>query len=300
MFSHEKRSDSSRASNSLTELQSFEADKIESALSSIMTGEEYSRIEHPSPYVFELKKDDSELVYFGTPHVHNLEHPVLAQIEATFDKANPDLVFVEGIRAQGDREIFNHKIKNTTREKIIGSMGESGFTLKLAVDKGIEWQSPEPSEQDLFTGLLAEGFSKDEIFSWHVLQLLPQYADQDNKEGFKDYCQKYIQYFHENTNWQGFDYSYSHAIQEAERLLGKLIDIEHESDALNYIDPIPWDDKKSTQTVLNRIGSSASRLRDHKIIGDIAEALKVKKRIFIVYGSSHAVMQEPALKKLME
>jgi len=43
-----------------------------------------------------------------------------------------------------------------------------------------------------------------------------------------------------------------------------------------------------------------SLFRDRKIVGDIAEAFKTHKRVFVVYGSSHAVMQEPALKMLFE
>jgi hypothetical protein len=51
---------------------------------------------------------------------------------------------------------------------------------------------------------------------------------------------------------------------------------------------------------LNRIGSASSLFRDRKIVSDILEAFKTHDRIFVIYGASHAVMQEPALKKAFD
>ena len=109
----------------------------------------------------------------------------------------------------------------------------------------------------------------------------------------------FIGRFKESTNWKGFDYSYERAIQLGEQILGKSIDVENEPEALDFIDPIPWEEKKDKQTTLNRIGEASSLFRDKKIVSDIADALKTHKRVFVVYGASHAAMQEPALRKAL-
>jgi len=102
-----------------------------------MTAEKYSRIEHATPYIFELKAGDKELYYFGSPHISDPNNPLFAEIETAFNKANPDIVFVEGINVRGDKTKFNERVKSVTREEAIEHMGESGLTLKLGVFSGV-------------------------------------------------------------------------------------------------------------------------------------------------------------------
>ncbi len=268
----------------------------ESILASIMTADEYSETRHDTPYIFELKAQEKTLHYFGTRHTRDPQDPLFVQIETAFNEAKPDIVFIEGIHVQSDMHAFNECVKMASREEIIDRMGESGFTLKLALEKGIIWHSPEPSDKDLFNYLLEQGFSKDQIFSWEVLHILPQYGRQMHKGGFKTYVAHFIERFKETTCWNDFDYSYEHAIQLGEKIIGRPIDVENEPRATDLIDPIPWTGKKESQTILNRIGEASSHFRDRKIVTDILDAYTNHDRLFIVYGATHAAMQEPALK----
>ena len=282
-----------------TEQQAKKAETLEPVFASIMTAEEYSHTEHVTPYIFKLQAGDKELRYFGSPHLRDPKNPLFGEIEAAFNEATPDIVFVEGVNIHGDKDTFNEQMKTATQEEVIEHMGESGFTLKLGLDKGIEWISPEPTDEDLYNDLLAKGFSQDQIFTWEVFQILPQYNRLMNKQGFKQYVEGFIDDFKQSTNWEGFDYSYERAIQLGEQVLGRPIDVENEPDAPDFIDPIPWEEKKDKQTILNRISEASSLFRNRKIVSDIANALITHKRIFIVYGASHAAMQEPALRTLL-
>ena len=265
-----------------------------------MTAEEYSETRHDTPYIFELKAHEKTLHYFGTRHTRDPHDPLFAQIEAAFNDSRPDIVFVEGVHVISDIHTFNERVKKASREEIIDRMGESGFTLKLALEKGIAWHSPEPSDKDLYDHLLTEGFSKDQIFAWEVFHILPQYGRQMHKEGFKAYVGGFIERFKETTCWSDFDYSYERALQLGEEIIGRSIDVENEAHATDLIDPIPWAGKKESQTILNRIGEASSRFRDRKIVTDILDAYTQHDRLFIVYGASHAAMQEPALKMAFE
>ncbi|TSC59852.1 MAG: Uncharacterized protein LiPW15_520 [Parcubacteria group bacterium LiPW_15] len=285
---------------SFSKQEAKQKESLDPVLDSIMTAEEYSKVEHKTPYVFELKAGDRELYYFGSPHVSDSNDPVFAEIEAAFNKANPEIVFVEGLHVRGDINRFNERMKATSCEETIDKMGEPGFTVKLGLEKGAEWQSPEPTDDELYANLLARGFSKEEVFAWDVFHILPQYSRQMKREGFEGYVRRYIERFRETTKWENFDYSYANAMRLGEQILGRKIDVENESEPTNLIDPIPWEEKKGTQTILNRISESASLFRDRKIVSGIAEAFKSHKRVFVVYGSSHAAMQEPALRKLLE
>lgn len=280
--------------------QTNEVESLEPSLSSIMTAEEYSKMEHQTPYVFEIKAGGKEIHYFGADHSGDPDNPIFAKIREEFEGANPEIVFVEGISAHRDIDKFNEKIKQETDEQVIHEMGEPGFTIKLGLEKGIDWVSPEPSDSDLIKHLLEKGFSKEQVFAHSVFCILPQYKLQMNKTGFKNYIQKFIHWFEEATKWEDFDYSYENAIKIGEQIVGRKIDVENESSAIDIIDPIPWEDKKENQTALNRISEVSSAFRDRNVVNKIAEALKTHDRVFVVYGSSHAVMQEPALRKLLE
>lgn len=278
--------------------QESQEENLETVLSSIMTAEEYAQIQHETPYVFDFKFGDTRLFYFGSPHTRDPKNPLFKDIENAFNEVEPDVVFVEGINVSGDRNRFNERVKSASSQEVIEHMGEAGYALKLGVEKGIEWRSPEPTGEDLYNNLLRKGFSKDHIFAWDVLHILPQYNRLLKKESFKDYVKGSIDYFKQATHWEGFDYSYENAIKLSEEIIGHAIDVENEPEAIDYIDPIPWEEKKDTQTILNHIGQASSLFRDKKIVSGVADSLKTHKRVFVVYGASHAVMQEPALRKL--
>ncbi len=274
----------------------IERDEI---LNSIMTAEEYSEIRHATPYIFELKVGDKELYYFGTPHSRDANDSIFKEIEDAFNKINPDIVFVEGINVRGDKTKYGEIVKAATTDEVVDRLGESGFTLKLGVEKGIDWESPEPTDKDLYDDLLTKGFSRDEVFAWDVFNILPQYNRQMKRERFEKYVSRFIDRFREATNWEGFDYTYERAIELGEQIFGESVDVENDQRALDRIDPIPWKEKKDKQTVLNRISEASSVFRDRKIVRDILGAFKKHKKVFVVYGASHAVMQEPAFKKSM-
>ena len=126
-----------------------EPESLESVLTSIMSAEEYSHIEHPIPYIFELKSEDGELYYFGTPHTSDPQSPIFSEIATAIQKVNPGIVFVEGIPVPEDRAVLNNKVRSMTSDQAISWAGESGFTLKLGIDKGIDWHCPEPKDEKL-------------------------------------------------------------------------------------------------------------------------------------------------------
>lgn len=274
---------------------------MKSFLDNIMTAKEYSQTKHKTPYIFVLKKKNGkELYYFGSLHTRDPKNPLFENIEVAFKKADPDIIFAEGMHVQGDVNRFNEMMKGNSREDVVDRMGEAGFIVKLALEKGIAWYSPKTADEDLYSELLAQRFSKEEVFAWEVLQILPQYNRQMNKHGFAAYAEPHINALRQATSWDGFDYSYEHAIRIGEKILGKVLEVENEPHALDFIDPIPWAGKQATQTTLNRLSEASSIMRDRKIVSEIAETFKTYKKIFVVYGSSHAVMQEPALRRLFK
>lgn len=283
------------------------SEELSSVLDKVMTAEEYSKFEHPTPYLYELKAGEKELHYFGAYHSRNPEDGIFKDIESKFDEVAPDLVLIEGMsNIRQKRELFEKnqlrlgEDEVTIRKNVIDAAGESGFALLLSIRKGVDCESPEPKDSAMYEALLEQGFSKEDIFAEQVFLVLPQYHRQMEKSGFKEYTLPFIDSFKKATNWNDFDYSYEHALEVAQKAIGNDVDVENDKQTIDYVDPIPWENKKDTQTVMNQVARATSQYRDKFMVSAIAKAMETHKKVFVVFGASHAVMQEPALKDLMK
>ncbi len=274
---------------------------LEPILSKIMTAEEYSKIRHRAPYVFEIKNENKLISYFGSRHTNDPTDPVFAMIQEKFIAANPEKVFVEGQNSIAGREGEAARwLKTREHDEIIKKMGEAGFTLKLAADHEVPFESPEPDFKKEIRYLIEQGFSKECIFAYYMFRQVPQFHRRENPGSFQKYIPPYIKEFIRATSWEAFDYS----IKTLDRVQKELYRTPFESENLSpyeeAVDPIPWGSKKKSQTEINLIARASSLFRDRHIIERIAFGLKEHDRIFIVYGASHAVMQEPALRVLLK
>ena len=72
----------------------------------------------------------------------------------------------------------------------------------------------------------------------------------------------------------------------------RTMDINDELFFYNITNPVV------TDTIINNVCRQASMLRDQYIIASIDQLIQDGKNIFVVYGATHAVMQEPAIKDI--
>lgn len=278
-----------------------EPNSVEVAQEAVMTAEQYAEIEHDIPYIFEVESGDKKITYFGAGHSWDPDDPMWIQLKGMVTGAQPNMVIVEGFENLANRkEEATEEAKKYNEEEIIGRHGESGVVLKWATELGIDFDSPEPSDREQFKFLEQQGLSKDSIFAQQFFMMIPQWQQYTDKPDFKEFAQKQIDRFEHNTNWSDFEYSYEHLEQIAEKIWGEGINLADPGYYHDRTDPIPWADKKKDQTEVNRVSEASNRFRDQYMISRIAEYLQTHDRIFIVYGASHAVMQEPALRKLLQ
>lgn len=266
-----------------------------------MTFEEYEEKEGHNPiYVFEIEKNGKKITYFGVEHSNNPNRPMFEEIKKRFKETNPQVVFVEGMHFSNNaKEELVEEMKETNPETIIKEWGESGFAFKLAADAGIDVESPEPSFSEEVENLLSLGFTKEEIIAYYVYRQANSYQRMPEKPPIEEYLGSYIERFQKDTNWEGFDYSLEHLKKVGEEIWGERGDIAKE-DAWRT-DPVPYKDKKSALwNNVNRISQQSSYFRDRFMVHRIEETMKENDRLFIVFGSSHAFMQEPTLRKLFE
>ncbi len=270
-------------------------------ISSILSFEEYSKIEHEVPYIFELKKDGKELVYFGVEHSNDISNPQFDQMKQKYNETKPDIVFVEGFDSldQKKEKAIEYIQKNRT-EDLTKDFGESGFALKLVIDSGADFASPEPQFKVEINHLLEKGFLKEDIFAFYLYRQISQYSRSSEKLSAEDYLMLSLNEIKKETNWQNFDYSISHLQEIGKNIWGEKGDIYNEEISLDRVDPTPRDDHKDMQTIIMKVAQASNQFRNGYMIQKIQEVFKSKKKLFIVFGASHGVMQEPALKKMFE
>lgn len=271
---------------------------------SLMSLEEYAKKEWPDIYTFTIQSGDGSLFYFGATHSNNPNNKMFLDIKKQFDEFEPDAVFIEGflqLRTE-DRFKILEWAKNLNEKELIHEAGESGYTIKLAIEKMIFVDSPEPKFQEEITYLQEEGFSKDEMFAYYMLRYIQQRTRiPEPRPSIEEYAASELKFLQKLTRWNDFDFSLSYFYKVANKIWGDDFDVNgSERELLSKIDPIPWEDEKLKQTAVNAVSRASGEFRDQYIVQEIDKVLQNHKRLFIVYGLSHAVIQEPALRKILK
>ena len=259
-----------------------------------MTFDEYAKVHHEIPYIFEIANCDKRLVYFGARHTNDSADPEFEQIEQKLTELKPQLVLVEGRRQLSDqKEKVLEYLKSKDRNKIIKDGGEPDFTIKLAAEARVDVESPEPKLSDEINDLIEHSFDKYDIFAFYIYRGMSGYNVPSDSDLFDKYLKSWINYFKTATNWGGFDYSTANIERAGKKIWGDKVKLS-DSDQSRF-DPV----FARSNTISNKIAIQSSLFRDKFITQQIAEAMKNYDRIFIVYGASHAVMQEPALRAII-
>lgn len=259
-------------------------------------------------YEFEIQGrgeyEGKYISYFGVQHENKPEHGMFDEIEDKFDEVKPDIVFVEGyIALNKNNKEEVEGLRNISKEEAIIKHGENIFTAKLAADRGIPVESPEPEFSDEVRYLVDQGFSKDHVFAYYFHKVIPHYIDSHSNEersaeSFREFMEPILEGFKESTNWDGFDYSYEHAVDIGRAIWNEDLDVINFNE--RKVDPVLRKKFEGEHTTVNDIAAESSLFRDMHIANKIDEALQKHDRVLVVYGSAHAVMQEPALRKVVE
>jgi hypothetical protein len=285
--------------NDIPQNPTDDAEALLSIKSKIMSASEYAQRTEAGEKLestFELREGNKTLYYFGASHTSNPDDPMFAKIEQEMDRFKPEKVYVEGFRRINSATAEEkEKIKTEPMAKWIKD-GEALYTAKLAIEKGIEVESPEPGIEEMEH--MKTLFKPEDIFSYYIFRVVYQYQNHYKQskdfglEHFKKYIQRYIDSLKSNAGW---DQETSSRLEAGFWNNLKIDDFDFYA---RQSDPIPWNDNE--QTIVNQVSRESSKFRDEYIVERIAEGLKKHDRVFIVYGSSHAKKQKAALEELIK
>lgn len=255
----------------------------------------YNLMEDNSPYVFEFKSGNKKLVFFGTPHTNDPANPVFNEIQGAFHATNPGIVYVEGMSfINVDKDAVCERTRLSTLEQA-KSEGEGYFTLKLAIDSDRDFESPEPELSEEISYLSNKKFKKEDILKYYIYRQIEQYQREHevkNIEEGRNVILRTVKIIQSASGWESMDLD-----GELEKILSTL-SLEDQSFYYDATDPLPQEGKQVSIT--NDIARNSMDFRDRHIFERVAEGLKVYDKVFVTYGASHSVRQEPAFRALFQ
>ena len=255
----------------------------------LMSFDDYNKVEHPTPYQYTIEKGNQVLYYFGAHHTNDPKHKQYEMIREFWEKfldktqGKNSIVFVEG----GERQVYSSELE------AIANGGEPNFITYLASKENIPTFSPEPPERMRFEELNKK-FTKEEIAYYGFARMSLQWNRYlDKKPDFKEYLTNSLNCDKENSGWVDFDFSIERMIELQKKMFNREF---KEDDKQFYYDVINPTTTFSRINELSRFEDSG--FRDLYILRQIEKYWNEGKNLFIVYGCSHAVMHEPAVRML--
>jgi len=240
-----------------------------------MSWAEYKKIEHthPVPYIYKLQKGEKQFLYLGSHHSFDpsdSQFSQFSQFEQEFKEFKPEIVLTEG-------KIWPGKFPNA--EEAIKAGAEMSFLSWLAHNTNIPTACFDAShEQELMW--LQKKFSQNEIFAMCVLR-----AAQHGEK----FMASEINFF--QKLWPEYDCSQEHLEKLLANIFKRPIDITDKEFCNNATSPV--DDF----SILNKVAVESNVLRDTHMVKTILQMLQKHDRVLAIAGHSHAVIQEPELRK---
>jgi hypothetical protein len=163
-----------------------------------------------------------------------------------------------------------------------------------ALKRSIPWEPAEPTDDALFSYLRALGFLPNDIASWFVLRLLPQWISRGEQQPFVEYIEPFLNAMAVDTKWTEVSFLPEALLAHAESVLKAPLNRHNDRRAFAYTDPQAVAARDNDYTIFNTISAAADVFRDRTMVTKTLTEVAKGKRVILICGVAHAVMQEPA------
>jgi len=252
--------------------------------------EQYSQIEHATPYILKLKsKQACYLYYFGEKHSFDPNNRQWIEVKQLWQQFlnsahnRNKIVFTEGgVRKSEENE-----------QTAILKHGGMGLVAFLAHQENIDVHSPEPDEV-YERSELEKHFSKDEIQYYYFARVVHQWnRKKDPKPDFTEYIHRYLEQDKNTSGWPDYDFSLDHMIRLHNQFFNSDFDSSDKQFFYDVSNPIV------ITCEINKVSAMSGIIRDQYIVKQIKKYIDDEYSIFAQFGASHVVMQEPALRRFL-
>ncbi len=243
---------------------------------------------YDDPYIFNLRNGKKEIVFIGTEHTNNPKHKQFKIIETYFSHLVPQIAFHEG-------GPLSDSIQPKSDEEAIRNHQETGYLRVLCKNWDIKMENADLSAREEFASML-QRYPQEELFLYYTVERLI-YPFQHGFEGNKTLPEAYTHFINTYMTRHNFpitaqqkDFGYFEKLYK--KYLGKSFNTAtYDYSQFNFLE----DNGKFTQ-----IGRASKVVRDNALLAKIDEALNRVDRVFVIFGSAHALAVEPALVQIIK
>lgn len=255
----------------------------------LLSDEEYLNIwrNYPVPYMYEVFKDGQTIFYFGVKHSRDLQDKQWDKLEKYWNEflrktQNQDrIILLEGNRLPdniGDRDYT------------ITNFGEAGLLYYLAKLNNISVVWPELSILEE-AEKLKKHFDFDLVTYFFFARSAGAWLRASRCENFNEILKRAAEITEKRLSGAPISVEQYSAIHKN---IFHHTFTEKECDTIiRAATPVYHD------SVINDIARFDSRIRNEKIILETEKLWNERKSIFMLFGSAHAVIQERALRSLV-
>lgn len=237
------------------------------------------------PYILELDNSGQMLIFFGVSHSNDPEDKQWSVLDTKWqsfiEHDNHSKVLII------ERQDTNPN--GLTREEALQKYSESGLAAWSANESGVQTESGEPDRVDEIE-YLKERFSVAEIMTYYFGRQMLQWYTQDKRVSpdWVDYASETIRLYSSLECWNDEQLNLGKTLTWFKQQTGKDFDSDDRSTLYALSDP--------SQSV---VSSASGSFRDRHLFQKIQSKWHDGYDVFIVYGSGHAIVLEPALKELI-
>jgi hypothetical protein len=242
----------------------------------ILSWDVYKSARHSFPYVLRLEGLPGELLMFGAQHTNDPSHAELPEIERLWREFRPQVAFSEG----GIRPAARSFDDAVTR------FGEPGLLRLLADRDRVELRSLEPQE-DEEAAALARQFQPGQVKLFYVLRNLSSGSPMDGRS-LEERQRAALESVRHRQRLTGSPNSLKELTAISAQLLPELKDW----DGISKL----WFDPTRNDTFLNEVARRSSDYRNCHMVPLLVRTVGEGKRVFVVVGGTHVVLQEAALR----
>lgn len=243
-----------------------------------------------APFLARFSRGDLRLWYVGALHESSRRSGTMALIRRVFDE-RPRFLVIEGVdnaMSEDDKLRYLAYAKRSCDERACPA-GEPAFAALSADERHIPFAGGEPSDDRIAADLAKLGFSARDLFAFFFLRQLPQ----DRVEGRleeKRLPELYRETFRNHPILKPADFPYEAFKLWYREKNGKPFDLAGFD--VDELAPV-----SAGRFFTQRISAAIDVTRNRFVVRLLAEKLDAHRRVAIVYGASHFLMEQAALEQ---
>ena len=245
-----------------------------------------SKLSNPAPYVYTKKKDGKEIRYIAVNHTKNHKSKTFKLIKRVIKDFKPHVVIIEDIPSSLGYSEFEIVEQAQSCKHKRGKCSEAFYAAKFASKKGIQFQGGEPDTPAQIDHIAKNGFSsRDANFFFIARDLYSHKRDGEiKKSDLKAFFESEIARYDDPSKVQNNYESFKSWYEEATGNSFSFEDLKNDDYA-----PLRNGNK------LNKISALADEVREKNILKTIEDNLNQKRKVLVIYGSSHLYKHQAVL-----